>query len=100
MVKIKLNNSQGNDAVQAAKNARAEKAGSKPVESKADKVSLGGDKIELSHKGAKVSQMVDQIKQMPDVRQDRVDELKQKIASGEYGPSSDKIAAAILKDEK
>lgn len=100
MVKIKLNNSQGSDAVQAAKNSRAEKADSKAVSPQADKVSLGGDKIELSHKGAKVSRMVDQIKQMPDVRQDRVDELRQKITSGEYDPSSETIADAILKDEK
>jgi negative regulator of flagellin synthesis FlgM len=100
MVKIKLNNTHGNDAVQAAKNSRAEKSDSKPVESKTDKVSLGGDKIELSHKGAKVSEMVDQIKQMPDVREDRVEALRQKITSGEYDPSSEAIANAILKDEK
>jgi negative regulator of flagellin synthesis FlgM len=100
MVKINSKNTHGSDAIQAAKNSRAEKADSKPVSSRGKKALAAEDKIEFSSKGAEVGKLVDQLKQFPDVRQDRVDSLRQKIQSGEYRPASEEIADAILKDEK
>ncbi|MEQ1823121.1 MAG: flagellar biosynthesis anti-sigma factor FlgM [Fimbriimonadaceae bacterium] len=43
-----------------------------------------------------VNQIVDKIAQMPD-RQDRIDELKAKIASGTYNPSGDEIADSMIR---
>lgn len=102
MVKINIINTQGSDAIQAAKNNRAEKADKSvsQASSRGKKASVSEDKIEFSSKGAEVGKLVDQLKQFPDVRQDRIDSLKQKIESGEYNPASDDIADAILKDEK
>lgn len=100
MVKINSKNTHGSDAVQAAKNNRAEKADKKSISSGGKKASASEDKIEFSSRSAEVGKLVEQLKQFPDVRQDRVDSLKQKIESGEYNPASDEIANAILKDEK
>jgi negative regulator of flagellin synthesis FlgM len=98
MVKVNIDNLQGKDAVRNTRNERAEKtAGSAPV--KETKGSLENDKIEFSGKGAEVGKLVEELKQLPDTRQGRVNELKQKIASGEYQPSNEDIADAILKDE-
>jgi negative regulator of flagellin synthesis FlgM len=106
MVKVNRDNLHNNDAASAhsvkrAQNERAEKTGgAQGVPAKELKVSLGKDKVELSGKSAEFSKLVDQLKQLPDVRQDRVNELKQKIASGNYDPSAEDIAGAILNDEK
>jgi negative regulator of flagellin synthesis FlgM len=107
MVKVNRDNLHNNDAaaaagsVKRAQNERAEKtAGAQSVPGKELKVSLGKDKVELSGKSAEFSKLVDQLKQLPDVRQDRVNELKQKISSGNYEPSAEDIADAILNDEK
>ncbi len=107
MVKVNRDNLHNNDAAGAAhsakraQNERAEKTGgAQSVPGQKLKVSLGKDKVELSGKSAEFSKLVDQLKQLPDVRQDRVNELKQKIASGNYGPSAEDIAGAILNDEK
>ena len=103
MVKVNTDNLHGKDAVSGARHNRAEKAektgGSKSVPSGEIKASPEKDKIEFSRKSAEVGKLVDQIKQLPDVRHGRVNELKQKIAAGEYDPSAEDIADAILKDE-
>ncbi|HEV7644463.1 MAG TPA: flagellar biosynthesis anti-sigma factor FlgM [Pyrinomonadaceae bacterium] len=104
MVKVNRDNLHNNDAVSSAKraqNERTEKTGAaQSVPSKELKVSPGKDKVELSGKSAEFSKLVDQVKQLPDIRHDRVNELKQKIASGNYEPSAEDIADAILNDEK
>ncbi len=64
------------------------------------KINFGEDKLEFSNRAAKVGSLVDQIKNLPDVRQERIDALRGKIAAGEFNPSSDEIAGAILKDEQ
>ena len=105
MVKVNTDNLHGKDAVSSARQTKQERAektsGSaaagqvKTSANKADK-----DKVELSGKGAEFGKLIDQVKQLPDVRQDRVNEIKQKIASGNYQPAAEDIADAILKDEQ
>lgn len=64
-----------------------------------NKGKIGEDKLELSQKASEFGKLVDQVKQFPDVRDAKVNELKLQIAAGEYNPSGEEIAAAILKDE-
>ena len=59
-----------------------------------------GDKLEFSARASEVGNLVDQIKQLPDVREEKVNSLRNQISAGSYNPSSQDIAAAILKDEK
>lgn len=101
MVKVnKTDNLHGKDAISSVKHERTEKTNStRSIPTKELKASLGKDTVELSRKSAEFGKLVDQIKQLPDVRQDRVNEIKQKIASGNYKPSAEDIADALLKDE-
>ncbi len=64
------------------------------------KISRGEDKIEVSSRASEVGKLVDQLKDLPDVRQKRVEALRGKIAAGEFNPSGEDIADAILNDEK
>lgn len=58
------------------------------------------DKLEFSNRGSEVGRLVDQIKSIPDSREDKVNAIREQVSSGNYNPSSLDIADAILKDEK
>lgn len=58
------------------------------------------DKLEFSNRGTEVGKLVDQVKNMPDMREEKISQLREQISSGTYNPSSEDIADAILKDEK
>ncbi len=53
---------------------------------------LGGDKLEISDAGEIAASLAN----IPDIRQDRVDAIRQAIASGTY-ETDDKIGAAVDK---
>lgn len=62
----------------------------------ASKVGMKQDKLEISS-GAKEFQLaMDAVKNMPDIRQDKVDEIKQQIKDGTYKPSAKDIAKKML----
>lgn len=65
-----------------------------------NKQNVTEDKLDLSNRGSEVNNFIDKLKELPDVRQDKVNSLRDQIASGSYNPSSEKIADAILKDEQ
>lgn len=54
------------------------------------------DKIEISASAKEVQRATAAYKKVPDIRESRVSELREKISKGEYNISSDKIAEAIL----
>lgn len=62
--------------------------------------SVEPDKINVSDRAANVGKMIEKLNDLPDVRQEKVEALRQKIESGEYKPSAEQIADAILKDER
>ena len=64
-----------------------------------NKVRVGEDKLEFSPKASEFGKLIDQVKQFPDVRQAKVEDLKVRIAAGEYNPTGEEIAAAIMTDE-
>ncbi len=68
----------------------------KPVEVKK---SDNEDKLELSSRASEVGKLVEQLKNMPDVREEKVNQLREQVSAGKYNPSSKDIADAILKDE-
>ena len=72
------------------KKAGAKPAGAANVE---DKASLSVDTLSLSSLEAKVQAT-------PEVRQDKVEALRQAIQNGEYKVEPDKIAHAILQHNK
>ncbi len=56
------------------------------------------EKIAVSDLGKEVAKIHEQIKKAPDVRVEKVAELKEKIDDGSYYVSSDKIAGKIIDD--
>jgi negative regulator of flagellin synthesis FlgM len=60
---------------------------------------IAEDRLDLSVRASEVGNLVETLKEMPDVRQDKVDRLRKQIASGSYDPSADEIAEAIIRDE-
>ena len=63
-----------------------------------NKLNLGRDDIKISSKAKDYSIAMNALKNIPDVRQDRVDEVAKKLANNEYEVSGDDIADKILND--
>ena len=63
-----------------------------------NKLNLGRDDIKISSKAKDYSIAMNALKNIPDVRQDRVDEVAKKLANKEYDVSGDDIADKILND--
>ena len=56
-----------------------------------------GDSVEISDEGMRVLQRaVETVKQAPDIRHERVAELRQKIEAGEYQVTSAQLAAKLV----
>lgn len=58
------------------------------------------DKISVSERAATAERLAARVNQSPDVRQEKVEALRERIQSGSYKPSASDIADAILKDEE
>lgn len=56
------------------------------------------DKFQISDRAAEVGKYVDRIKELPELRQEKVDVLRQQIETGEYRSSSRDIAEAVLRE--
>ncbi len=54
------------------------------------------DEVSISEKGKDVSEMTRTLKEMPDVRADKVADLKERIANGPYNISGKDIASKII----
>ena len=57
------------------------------------------DKVAVSDRASTVARLVSRAAEMPEVRQERVEALRKLVESGDYNPSADSIADAILKNE-
>jgi negative regulator of flagellin synthesis FlgM len=80
------------DGTERAKENAAPAAPSQPAASIGDKVSVSADAMLRT---AALSTALN----TPDVRQDKIDALKQQISDGTYKIDSEKIAAKLLEDE-
>ncbi|MEW6599410.1 MAG: flagellar biosynthesis anti-sigma factor FlgM [Nitrospirota bacterium] len=57
------------------------------------------DKISLSGRSKEISELMGLIEKLPEVRMDRVEELKKAIDAGNYNFDSYKVAEKILEEE-
>lgn len=57
---------------------------------------LESDNVTISEKGKDVSEMTRTLKSMPEVRADKIAELKERIANGTYNVSAKDVAAKIV----
>jgi negative regulator of flagellin synthesis FlgM len=56
-----------------------------------------GDGVELSREAQQVLALKDKVAQAPEVRQQRIEELRRQIEAGTYRPDGREIAAKMLK---
>ncbi len=57
---------------------------------------LGEDQAQLSGAHLQVQALAAQASQLPEVRQERVSALRQAVESGNYSPSPEQVAGALL----
>ncbi len=84
---ISLNNIEREDK---SKKAAAKQSGTPNIE----------DKATLSSEALDISSLKAQVMATPEVRQDKVEALRQQVQSGQYKVDADEIAKSILKYNK
>ncbi len=99
MDKINVNKPTDLDAVRRKPQSEIQKAESGNAESASKKVANSEDKLEFSNRAAEVGKFVEQVKELPDIRENRIQEVSQKLSNGEFKPSNEDVADAILKEE-
>jgi flagellar biosynthesis anti-sigma factor FlgM len=57
---------------------------------------LGEDQAQLSGVHVQVQALVEQAQQLPEIRQDKVQALRQAVNDGSYQPSADDVAGALF----
>lgn len=72
---------------------------SNPIRKKESEIvkSLGQDGLNISEESKIKQQALQTIKKLPEVRQDKVDKLRQEIAMGTYHVSDTEVAEKILR---
>lgn len=63
---------------------------------KQNSAAVESDAVSISEKGKDVSEMTRTLKEMPDVRADKIADLKERIAAGTYNISGKDIASKII----
>jgi negative regulator of flagellin synthesis FlgM len=61
--------------------------------------SQGGDTLEVSARGRELAKAQQAVEDAPDVRADRVADIKQRIADGTYNVPADVLARKLLGDK-
>ncbi|MTI80220.1 MAG: flagellar biosynthesis anti-sigma factor FlgM [Firmicutes bacterium] len=59
-----------------------------------------GDSVEISKTAKETAKYQAEMKKMPDIREDKVRELKERIENGTYKPSVEKIAEGMIKERR
>lgn len=62
--------------------------------------SAKSDALNFSERAAKAAELADRVRQAPDVRSERIEQLSRLISRGAYEPSGRDIADAIIRTEQ
>lgn len=98
MNNININKTNEIEPIQTRKQGEVSLADIKNSESDATRNVVREDKFQISDRAAEVGKFVDRIKDLPEIRQEKVEILRQQVERGEYDSSSKDIADAILRD--
>ncbi len=63
-----------------------------------EKTDIDQDKISLSGKAMEIRELKDLIEQLPDIRKDKVEQIKKAVDAGNYNIDSLKVAARVLEE--
>jgi negative regulator of flagellin synthesis FlgM len=95
---VKLDGTNGADTTRRTHSTEvAERAGI--ARHQAPEPGVAPDAVEVSKDGAAVGRLIARVKELPDVRQDKVAEFRSQIQTGSYKPSARDIADTILRSE-
>lgn len=67
---------------------------------KANKSEMKRDKVDISRSSIDFQVAMDAFKKLPDVRQNKIDEVKSQISKGEYKPSAEAIIKKMMSNAK
>ncbi len=67
-------------------------------QAKKNKAAFEGDKVELSPQAKQIQEAKKLIKGIPEVRQSKIDAIKQQIENGTYKVDGNKIAVNLLRE--
>lgn len=68
------------------------------IERKAGDQSFSKDRVDISEKAKEAARLMEEIKAIPEIREQRVEELREAIKSGRYRIDSVKLAERILRE--
>lgn len=69
-----------------------------PAESKKDQPGVKGDTVSLSKEAREVTAITQKLEETPDVREDKVAEIQEKIKAGTYNVDGQAAAANLIKE--
>lgn len=67
-----------------------------PKAKKAEGMKFEEDKIEISSQAREIQVAMKALKEVPDVREEKVNEIRAQIKNGTYKPSSEDVAEKLL----
>lgn len=74
----------------------ASKKETNEAKNQVSKTSSESDKLVLSNEAKKASELKDAVKSSPDIRQDRVNEIRKQIETDNYNVSGKKVAEKVV----
>ncbi|MCX7792853.1 MAG: flagellar biosynthesis anti-sigma factor FlgM [Thermodesulfovibrionales bacterium] len=60
--------------------------------------SLRNDRVDISERAKEAARLMEELKSLPEIRQQKIDELREAIKSGKYMVDSIKLAEKILRE--
>ena len=69
----------------------------KPTEKTVDQVDSPADNVQLSERSQEITGVQEAVEAAPEIRQDKVEAVKARLADGSYEVNSEKVADRILK---
>lgn len=99
MGKINLDKVSSFEPIRPERQSAAKSVHNAPVRPEKTDVSKSKDRINVSDRAAEVGKLVSKIKELPEVRSEKVEAARGKIEAGEFAPTATEIAEAILRDE-
>ena len=84
--------------IEAYVNQVQEKDKSEATSEQPEKQQAKADTVELSDMGKRVQEANKQLETIPDIREDKVAQLKEQVDNGTYEVDAEKVADKMLKD--
>lgn len=85
-----------NNNIQAVSGAYQISSARPSVRAGAAQKSEKSDEVVFSHEAKRFSSMLQELRNMPEVRSEKVEELSRQLADGSYEQDADKLAGSLL----